>query len=224
MRHHIPYLAGFAFAVTVSCTAVRAETLPLSISIIDPTEGMPTVLVNNMPPVGNTCATTTEHAACNFLFPSGSLGLTVNDPLRRVIAVLKEPDTGEVSDEVRISFFFGTSNDSLALAFESDRPGFAFEDDLQNFAIPEAAAGNNLTQNFVSTISLTLPNGNMIKRGDPVALPTGLTVFVQSDTDVPEPPSLLMMLSGIAGALVSGVRLRRSLRHPPVARKPASQR
>lgn len=201
-------LAGLAVAVTISCIAARADTLPLSISIADLTEDMPTVLVNNNPPVGSTCATTTEHAACSFLFPSGSLGLTVNDPLRRVIAVLKEPVTGEVSDEVRLSLIFGTPNDSLILSFDSDRAGFAFEPDLQQFAVEEAATGNDLTQKFVSTIPLTLPDGTMIKRGDPVALPTGLTVSVQSDVDVPEPPSWLLMITGIAGAFIAGVMSR----------------
>jgi hypothetical protein len=208
MRHHILRLVGLGVAVTISCVAAKAETLPLSISIADLTEGMPTVLVNNNPPAANTCATTDEHAACNFLFLSGSLGLTVNDSMRRVIAVLKEPGSSEVSDEVRISFFFGTPNDSLILTFESDRPGFAFEDDLVNFAVDEAKAGNNLTNNFVSTINQVLPNGNMIKRGDPVALPNGLTVFVQSDIDVPEPTSISLMLLGIAVALISRARRR----------------
>jgi hypothetical protein len=172
------------------------------------------------PPVGNTCATSTEHAGCSFLFPSGALGLTANDPLRRVIAVLKEPISGEVSDEVRLSLIFGTPNDMLILSFESDRAGFAFEEDLQQFAVAEAATGNDLTQKFVGTIPLVLPNGSMIKRGDPVALPTGLTVSVQSDADVPEPPSWLLMITGIAGALIAGYRFDRG---PQLLRRDADE-
>ena len=192
----------------MSCILARADTLPLSIAITDLDEGAPSVMINSSPPVGNTCATSEEHAGCNFLLPSGSLGLNANDPVRQVIAVLKEDNTAEVSDEVRLSLIFGTPNDSLILAFESDRPGFSFEQDLQNFAVEELAGGNDLTKNFVSTITILTSTPNL-KRGDPVALPVGLTVSVKSDVDVPEPPSLLLMIPGIAGALIARVQRRR---------------
>jgi len=207
MRHNIPCLLGFGFAVTASCAVARADTLPISISITDLTEGMPTVLINGKPPVGDTCATTLEHAACSFLLPSGSLGGNVNDPVRQLIAVLKEPVTGEVSDELRLSLIFGTPNDTLIAGFESDRAGFSFEDDLQKFAVEELAKGNDLTTSFVSTIPINTTNPPL-NRGDPVALPTGLTVFVQSDVDVPEPPSIILMLSGVVGALIARAQRR----------------
>jgi hypothetical protein len=208
MTHHTSYLAGLGFAVTLSCALARADTLPLAISITDLTEGAPTVLINGNPPVGNTCALRDEHAQCSFQLPSGSLGGNANDQVRQLIAVLKEPGSTEVSDEVRLSLIWGTPQDTLVVGFQSDAPGFAFEEDLGNFAVTELAGGNGLTGNFVSTIALNTPTGNL-KRGDPVALPAGLTVRVQSDPDpIPEPPSLLLALSGIAVTVIARIQRR----------------
>ena len=208
MTHHTRCVTCVGLALIMGVVA-RADTLPLSIAITDQTEGASTVLINSAAPTGNTCATSNEHAACSFLLPSGSLGLTANDSVRQLIAVLKEPDTGEVSDEVRLSLIWGTPNGTLIIGFESDRPGFSFESDLGNFAVSELASGNDLTKNFVSTITIVTTNPNL-HRGDPVALPAGLTVSVQSDLDVPEPPTFLLVIPGVALALVARMRRRDS--------------
>jgi hypothetical protein len=191
MKNPINYLAGLGLAVMLSGGVASADTLPLAIFITDVADGMPIVRV----PVGGTadeCSETTEHVACGFLFPSGTLGFT---DVVRTEAVLLEP-AGEneggqsaVSDEVRISIVPGTPNDALILSFDSDRPGFAFPPGLENnnLAVPELAIGNILTKNFFDATT-----------GQPVALPSGVSVSVQSDV-VPEPSALLLVATGLAG-------------------------
>ena len=191
MKNPINYLAGLGLAVMLSYGVALADTLPLGIFITDLTDGMPKVVVTGGGS-STECSETNEHVACGFLFPSGTLGFT---DVVRTEAVLLEPagetegGLGPVSDEVRISIIPGTPKDALILTFESDRPGFAFPPGLEDnpLAVAELAHGNILTKNFFDATT-----------GKPVALPSGVTVSVQSDV-VPEPSALLLMASGLAG-------------------------
>lgn len=208
MRDHgRSYLAGLGLAVMMFSGVASADTLPVSIAIDDLADGLPlvTVLQGGVSTPGN-CAKTTEHVACSFLFPSGTLGTTL---IRGIAALSQAPGeteggTGTISDEVRLSVIPGTPNDALILTFESDRPGFAFVPGLEKIAVKEDKAGNFLldptTNKFFDTTSLK-----------PVQLPGSITVFVQSDVvPVPEPSSLLLMVSGLAGVVVA--RMQRRLR------------
>jgi hypothetical protein len=197
MKNLTNYLAGFGLAVMLFSGKAAADTLPLGIFITDLTDGMPKVVITG----GGSdteCAETNEHVACSFLFPSGTLGFA---NVVRVEAILLEPagenegGQGPISDEVRISFVPGTPSDTLVLTFESDRPGFAFPPGLEDnpLAVPELANGNILTKNFFDATT-----------GQPVALPSGLSVSVQSDVvPVPEPSSLLFLASGLVSVFVA---------------------
>jgi PEP-CTERM motif len=204
MKNPINYLAGLGLAVMLSSATAPADTLPLGIFITDLTDGMPKVVITG----GGTdteCSQTNEHVACGFLFPSGTLGRT---DVVRAEAVLLEPagenegGQGPISDEVRISIIPGTPKDTLVLTFESDRPGFAFPPGLEDnpLAVAELANGNILTKNFFDATT-----------GQPVGLPTGLSVSVQSDVVVPEPSTLLLTASGLAG--IFAAQRHRLIRH-----------
>lgn len=205
MRDHGSYLAGLGLTVMMFTCGAAADTLPLSIAIDDLTDTPSvTVLQNGVSTPGN-CAVTLEHAACSFLFPSGTLGTTL---IRGIAALSEAPGeneggTGTISDEVRLSVIPGTPNDALILTFESDRPGFAFVDGLGAIAVAELATGNLLlgqsTNHFFDTTTF-----------QPVQMPSGITISVKSDV-VPEPSSLLLLASVLAGIAVRGVVRRLSI-------------
>src|SRR3954465_2788757 len=187
---------SLGFAMMMWSVAAVADTLPLSIVIDDVTDAhVVTVMQAGVSTPGN-CAVTLEHVACSFLFTSG----TPWTNLIRGIAALSEPPgeeeggTGSISDEVRLSVIPGTPNDALILTFESDRPGFAFVEGLDAIAVRELAEGNVLLGPGVNHFFDT-------RTFQAVQLPSGITVTVQSDV-VPEPSSLLLLATGLAGVVV----------------------
>jgi hypothetical protein len=195
------YLAGLALAVMIGSGAALADTLPLSIVIDDLTDTPTVTVMQGTVSTPQNCAITTEHVACSFMFPSGTLG---KELIRGIAALAEVPGeeeggTGSISDEVRLSVIPGTPNDALILTFESDRPGFSFVEGLDAIAVKEDANGNVLlgpgVNHFFDTTTL-----------QPVAMPGDITITVKSDV-VPEPTSLVLLATGVVGLLVAvGVR------------------
>jgi hypothetical protein len=171
-----------------------ANSIPATINVIEGPEGtLPSVSVSGFDiQTPDIAVAGPENAAIGTLLAGEFHTSSPDTGLTTAFGFMLEPGSREISDFVTLVFIVSGGQASVVELFASDKaddlgilgPGFP--------ALVENGKLQDLTSFFANIA------------GQPVALPKGLEIGVQSDiSEVPEPSTWILLASGLPGLLAS---------------------